>query len=157
MKKYCEKPKEGEQSIKFSMPVLDVKTRWNNTFAMFQRAFRLDPALDKMWQNCPDLKQFKINENSWEGLERVLKFLEDFKTMSVLLSSENKPTLPAVIVYMNLLLENVEKTTFDLDALPDRSRTDVALLRAFEAGRDKLIEYYTKLEILCIAINRSAA
>ena len=139
--------------IKYVKPLLDVKTRWNSTYAMLNVACRLKKGLVLMWDNCKELKPYKIEESGWNSLVKLLKILANFKHVSLILSSETVATLPSVVVTINLLLDNIEKIIKDLDELKNRTHADEVLLLAIQAGRDKILKHYTKTNwVYCVSL-----
>ena len=59
--------------IDFLRPVLDVKTRWDNTCDMLHECHKLRPALKIVWDHCPELKKFKVDENEWVIIKKNIR------------------------------------------------------------------------------------
>lgn len=129
-------------SIEFKKVVLDVRTRWDSTHDMLSVFFKLKKAIILMFDVNLDMKKFKLKESEWFLLEEIYKFLYRFKYISKILSSENSCTLPEVVVMFNLLVDKIEETTFTLNDKTERTKNDEILIRAFQAGRDKIIKHY---------------
>lgn len=64
--------------------------------------------------------------------------------MSKLLSCENKPILPFVVVAVNCLIDKIEKICFELDSQKNPTPQDDCLITALQAERDKIIKHYQK-------------
>lgn len=56
---FCE-----ETNVKFINPVLDGKTRWDSTCDLMEAAKKLKPALEVLWEYCPEPSKFKLGEDS---------------------------------------------------------------------------------------------
>ena len=132
---------------------LDVKTRWDSSYDMLYNCFKLKSALNMMWDNCTEIKQFKLSDNEWFCLEKVLNFLKNFKYISKVLGKESDVTLPTVVIACNMIIDKIESIVFQLDGKDDRSRTDETLLLAFQAARDKILKHYKKCNwVYCVAL-----
>lgn len=135
--------------IKFLKPKLDVKTRWNSTFDMLDCYLRLYPALQLLWENCPDLFQYKIAKSTQPSLKILFNFLKYFKYLTNILSSEKDALIPKAIVGINNLLDKIEDIAEELDVKPVRTKEDELLISALMAGRDKIMKHYKKCNWIC--------
>ena len=50
--------------------------------------------------------------------------------------------MPTVVIVCNMIIDKIESKVFQLDGKDDRNRTDEILLLAFQAARDKILNYY---------------
>lgn len=81
--------------------MLDVKTRWDSTYDMLHTTIILKPAIVMMWDNYSDLINLKIAETDSTILEKIVKFLKQFKYVSKILSSDFDVTLSTVVLAFN--------------------------------------------------------
>lgn len=137
LKNYCQAFDE-----KLIQIPLDVSTRWNSTHDMLAAGLKMRKAISALANNEKKLNHLVIDEAEWELLDKLQKYLKSFKQFSTLLGGDKYPTLPAVIVGANILLDKLEKLCHSWDQKPDRSPDDERLIIAFQAARDKLIKYY---------------
>ena len=94
-----------------------------------------------------------ISEYEWTYLEKIMKFLKNFKCISKILGSKKTVTLPIVIVACSMLIDKIESIIFELDNKPDRSSIDETLLLSFQAGRDTILKHYNKYNwIYCVSL-----
>lgn len=77
-------------------------------------------------------------------LEKCNTFFKWFKTVSTVLGGDKYVTIPMVVVAFNMLIDNIEKLIFKLNAKKDRNKVDEMLIIAFQAGRDKMLKHYSK-------------
>lgn len=109
-------------NLKYSNPVMDVRTRWNSTADMLAYYLRLKPALEMFCDNIENLKNLKLLNEEWLLIKKIYVFLHDFKEFSTTLGGEKYVTLPKVVIGFNLLIDKIEKTILNLDSKPDRSQ-----------------------------------
>jgi len=102
LKLFCE-----AANIKFVKPVLDIKTRWDSSYDMLHTAIILKSAIIMMWDNCSNLTNLKIAETDWIILEKIVKFLKQFKYVSKILLSDLDVTLPTVVLAFNMLVDKI--------------------------------------------------
>lgn len=132
---------------------LDVSTRWNNTYDMIAAAIRVRKSISALASKNNDLKHLVITEREWDLLSMLEKYLKCFKSFSNILCGDKYPTLPSVIVGINILLDSIEKLCFDLDRKSNRSAVDETVIHAFQASRDKILKHYDKTNwVYCAAL-----
>lgn len=125
-------------------PILDCPTRWNSTHDMIGIALKLRQGIVTLCSSVPELNKFQIVEKEWQILEKIHKFLVNFKNLTTKLGGDKYITLPFVVVAFNLLLDRIETVTKQLDSKIERSEVDERLILAFQAARDKMLKYYSK-------------
>lgn len=86
-----------------------------------------------------DLNDFQITDSEWQILEKIHKFLINFKLLSKKLGGEKYVTLPLVIVSFNLLLDKIESMVKQLDEKPNRSEVDERLIVSFKQLETKCL------------------
>lgn len=93
-----------------------------------------------------------IIEGEWGMLSLLHKYLKSFKKFSNVLCGDKYPTLPSVVVGVNILLDSLETLCENLDEKPDRNAMDATAILAFQAGRDKLLKHYNKTNWIYCAV-----
>lgn len=137
--------------IKAYKLILDVKTRWNSTFAMIQRAIKCRAALDAMAESdAMEKYSLELTATQWRLMEEIAKVLHVFDTATLEMSKAESPTLPHVIPTYNLIMDEIE----DYLANEDEERPE-ACVSAMTAAFVKICEYYKKQEHRAYAIATS--
>lgn len=77
-------------------------------------------------------------------LKIVHKYLNFFKQTTLAFSGDKSPSLPSVIININILIDSIEKLCFKLNNKIDRNSVDETLILAFQSGREKILKYYNK-------------
>lgn len=140
-------------NVKMISPPMDVSTRWNSTNDMIAAALKVKPALNVLCESNEELARYKLQEDEWNILESVYKFLRNFKKLSEMLGGDKYVTLPSVIVGLNMLLDKIEQTVKALDEKKDRNDVDTALLLAYQSARDKILKHYKKTNwVYCVVL-----
>jgi ribosomal protein S27E len=117
--------------------ILDVRTRWNSTHNMIERALELRKPLDNMAMDDPGLAEYKLTAEEWDLLKDILGFLKVFKTASNHLCAASHPTLSTAVPVYNYLLDKLEDYR-------DSYKGPGAVKEAANAAIDKLKRYYSK-------------
>lgn len=124
---------------KYQKPTLDVKTRWNSTYKLLQKAFDMKKSLNLIW-NAKEIEKYKITNDDWNILAKLLPLLDIADEISTLLCSEKSPTLPDAVILFNSLVDQMEETMEKLKK--SKKKHEIALAHALQAGRDKLLKHY---------------
>lgn len=125
-------------------PILDCPTRWNSTHDMIGIALKLKQGISTFCSSVAELNEFQIIDEEWVILEKIHKFLINFKNLTTKLGGDKYVTLPFVIVSFNLLLDRIETVMTQLDSKIPRSEVDEQLILGFQAARDKMLKHYVK-------------
>lgn len=90
------------------IPIIDVATRWNSTYAMIQRADFLKVPLRALCTNEKKLKKYLTTEAEWTDLNSLKDLLQKFDRATKLMSMERHPTICSYLPTLNWLLESLE-------------------------------------------------
>lgn len=89
----------------------NVRTRFNSTLTMLERAKELKLPLD-MTLNCiSELRNFSLEDWEWEMVDELIKLLMPFREATIMLSNEHSPTLSRVTSVYQLLFDHLEAYT----------------------------------------------
>ncbi|XP_072375514.1 uncharacterized protein [Diabrotica undecimpunctata] len=140
-------------NLKFTMPELDVITRWNSTFDMLKWSLNMRQALNILCDNVENLKTLKPTDTEWSLIDRICQYLNVFKSISLILEGESYVTLPMVIIGINMMLDRLESWAMELDNKPDRDKTDEKIINSIQAARDKIIKHYKRTNwMYCVVL-----
>jgi hypothetical protein len=115
----------------------DVKTRWNSTFLMLERALELREPLDNFAACDRDLREYQLTDEEWSLLETVSGLLKVFKDATDCLCASSYPTLSTAIPIYNYMMDQVED-------FRDTHSECKAIVEATSAAIEKFKEYYSK-------------
>jgi hypothetical protein len=89
------------------VPIQDVRTRWNSTYLMLQRAKRLQSDLD---QYCRTYRadQLMINSEEWRQIDYLLCLTKPFFDFTTVLSKTKDVTIHSVFGVYNKLFNHLE-------------------------------------------------
>lgn len=123
----CGEVTQAESTFKALRLVEDCATRWNSTYLMLQRAYRLRESVDGSRLVMSDIKNTR--EIDWAQLQQVIIFLGPFFELTEDLSGENYPTLPLVNACTPALIKHLKETDF---IYPEIKRAATAALGKLE-------------------------
>ena len=88
LKKVCD-----EKEIKYLVPIIDVKTRWNSTYDMLVRAINYrDIIADTLYRHRDnDLIALALDDEDWKCVEQLIKVLAPLKETTLLVSEDASP------------------------------------------------------------------
>lgn len=143
----------------------DVRTRWNATLTMMDRAKSLKEPFDLTLQSIPKLRKLVLDENEWKKIDELLELLAPFKEATEMLSNEHSPTVSRISAVYQVLFDHLKtfKTTDREQSEPLSKRTkrntfNVAtkpswLVEAAQSGIEKLEKYYPSADGLVYIVN----
>ena len=83
---------------------MDIKTRWNSTFNMIDRAVKMKLQLETLKIRQPSLSLYWLTELEWEELQDVSELLSEFAMATTELSGQNYPTIAHVcVIFLSLI------------------------------------------------------
>lgn len=126
------------------IPVQDVRTRWNSTFLMLNRARKLQPVFDKYCMTH-SYTQFKLDQAEWRQVEYLLFLTKPFFEFTNVLSKTRDVTVHHVFSIYNRLFNHLDDAESKLKrkTVPWKRR----MLQALGAAKKKLSKYYTATDI----------
>ncbi|CAH1954524.1 unnamed protein product [Acanthoscelides obtectus] len=140
-------------NLKFTMPKLNVITRWNSTLDMLRWSLNMRNALNILCDNVENLKTLKPTDTEWSLIERICQYLNVFKSICIILEGESYASLPMVIIGINMLLDRLESWAMVLDNKPDRDEIDEKIINSIQAARDKIIRHYERTNwMYCVVL-----
>ncbi|CAK1582932.1 unnamed protein product [Parnassius mnemosyne] len=86
-------------------PILDCPTRWNSTHDMIGFGLKVRTGINILRTSVTELNDFQITDSEWQILEKIHKFLINFKLLSTKLGGEKYVTLPLVIIFIILYIK----------------------------------------------------
>ncbi|EXX70016.1 hypothetical protein RirG_091230 [Rhizophagus irregularis DAOM 197198w] len=123
----------------------DIRTRWNSTFYMIERAFCLREPLYNLAAADKELSLYLLNSIEWNKLKKRQSLLECFQKATIEISSEKSPTLGQTVPIYNYLIDNIE------DFLEEATRSD-DIINAANNAKNKLQQYYPSSDGLVYVI-----
>ena len=129
--------------------MVDVRTRWNSTYDMIERALELRKPLDEMAELVSDLRKYKLTDGEWKLLVGIHKFFGLFKVASNQLCATSYPTLAATVPVYNFMIDRLEDYR-DTDTCPaaTKAATNVAIDRLKQFYVETDAEVYTVATVL---------
>ncbi len=84
--------------------LLDVKTRWNSSYVMLHRGYKLRKAIEMYISGDPAVKQFQLTNEEWDNLSEILVLLKPLYIATICLSKSKFPSLSTTLpIYICLL------------------------------------------------------
>jgi len=115
--------------------ILDVRTRWNSTLMMIERALEYKDIIDVTTSVIRELRLLTIEEEEWKLLSELTELLKPFKEATKIISTQSTTTLSRITGMYQVLLDMLDA------AIEKFGETPVG--KAAYEGREKLVSYYT--------------
>jgi hypothetical protein len=108
---WVEQSKDGTKDPLY--PIQDVRTRWNSTFLMLERAIRIKPALDSYCK----LKwpKMRIRSDEWRQITYLLHITKPFFVFTTALCKTKDITIYSVFNIYNALFQHIESSITKLE------------------------------------------
>jgi hypothetical protein len=135
---------KGKELIACTL-TLDVKTRWNSTLEMLERAYRLRD-YTAHWLKNPKYEEFRplfTTDEEWRVVEYVLEVLRPFRYWTLWMSKRHSITLHRVIGIYNDMFDHMEGIITALSMKQTQWKIDIR--RGMRAARKKLSSYYAEV------------
>jgi hypothetical protein len=133
---------KGKELIAVTL-ILDVKTRWNSTLAMVEKAYRLQPYMCLWLVDYPQFSPLFTTDEEWNAVEYVLQVLCPFRYWTLWMSKRHTITLHRVITIYNDMFDHMESVLKALAKKQTQWKRDIH--SAVQASRRKLRKYYSNV------------
>jgi hypothetical protein len=121
----------------------DVKTRWNSTFLMLQRAKNLQTICDKYCSEC-GLSDLVLTGDEWKQIDYLLSITQPFFNFTTVLSKTKDVTIHIVFSIYNQLFDHLEKSIDQLRR--KKARWQITMRTTLEYAAQKLRGYYAETD-----------
>jgi hypothetical protein len=124
---------------------MDVKTRWNSTLELLERAYRLRDFTRK-WlknQNYKDYRPLYTTPDEWVIVKYVMEVLRPFRYWTLWMSKRRTVTLHHVITIYNNIFDHLDGVMRALAKKRTQWKEDLFLALKFAC--QKLSKYYSEV------------
>jgi hypothetical protein len=124
------------------LPIMDVKTRWNSTLELLERAYRLRE-FTREWLKNPNYKDYRplfTTDDEWTVVKYVMEVLRPFRYWTLWMSKRHTVTLHHVITLYNDMFDHMDGVLRALAKKKTQWKED--LYFAVKFARKKLSKYY---------------
>jgi len=127
------------------LPIMDVKTLWNSTLELLERAYRLREITRKWLQNpkYPDYRPLFTTQDEWTIVKYVTEVLRPFQYSTLWMSKRHTVTLHHIITVYNDIFDHMDgmKWAFTQKRTPFKED----LFFAVKFARQKLFKYNSEV------------
>lgn len=95
--------------VKYLVPIVDVKTRWNSSHYMIKRSEYLKIPLQHLCINEKSLNHLRITTSDWCELEKLKAVLVKFDRATKLISMARHPTISAYLPTLDWLIVSLRE------------------------------------------------
>jgi hypothetical protein len=124
---------------------MDVKTRWNSTLELLERAYRLRE-FTREWLKNPKYSDYRplfTTQDEWTIVKYVMEVLRPFRYWTLWMSKRHTVTLHNVITVYNDMFDHMDGVMRALAKKKTQWKED--LFFAVKCARQKLTKYYTEV------------
>jgi len=137
----CQKPK-----VRIAvLPIMDVKTRWNSTLQLLERAYHLRE-FTREWLQYPKYSEYRplfTTQDEWTIVKYVMEVWRPFRYWTLWMSKRHTVTLHRVITVYNDMFDHMDGVMRALAKKKTQWKED--LFFAVKLARQKLSKYYTEV------------
>jgi hypothetical protein len=102
-----------EMNINYVKPKKDIKTRWNSTYDMLERALKLKSVFKALFDQNIDFNDFRISEKDWDLFQKLNNFLKIFYEATNILSGSLYSTICVNIPIYEMIIKHLENNEID--------------------------------------------
>ena len=118
-------------------PIIDVKTRWNSSYKMIERAEELKITLNALCSSEKSLSNLLISSVEWDELKILKELLSKSDRATKFLSMERRPTISAYLPTIHWLISSLDHFI---------KNNSGSLAAAAKSAQSKLKEYNPSIE-----------
>lgn len=126
--------------VKYQVPIIDVKNRWNSTYLMIRRAKDLKIPLRALYLHEKSFTSLQLSDEDWLYLDLVEELLRKFDRATQYMSMERHSTIPSYIPTLNWIIDSVHDfANRHTGTLRNAAQGALLKLKKYEVKIDKSI------------------